>query len=157
MTYHLREMTLDDIEFFVETRNECSKWLHNESKYTVEQSKEWFQTTKPKFFIIEHNSERIGYFRTSWWNLDHKFVSIGADINVAFRGQGHAVEVYKLFISQLYMDYGINTFFLEVLSHNHVAMKLYEKLGFLPYGARHHDTRNGIEVDSISMFYRKET
>jgi len=150
-------MVKSDIPFFLNIRNECCGFLHTDTQYTLEQSIDWFEANDPKFYIIYFDDTRIGYFRTSFWDVENKFMSLGADLHKDFRGKGYAKKAYKAFMESANKTTGIDCFFLEVLSHNEVAMKLYESLGFVIFGKRPHDLRNGKLVDSISMVYRMET
>lgn len=81
-------------------------------------------------------------------------MSVGADLNSKYRGLGYAKEAYPKFMKQMNIQHGVNLFFLEVLSHNIVAKTLYDKLGFVVFGKREHDIRNGQLIESISMVYR---
>jgi len=147
-------MTIEDIDFFLEIRNECCSMLHNDVQFNIEQSKKWFMTSKPKFYIIIYDNKDIGYFRTSFWNIEQKFMSIGADIHKKYRGNGYMADVYKKFINEMYTQFNIDMFFLEVLSHNNIAKHLYEKIGFVVFSSRPHSIRNKKEIESISMVYK---
>lgn len=149
-----RPMSREDIPFFNETRNECKEFLHTDKAFTIEQSYDWFDKTNPSFYMIIKNNTPVGYFRTSYTNKEHKFMSVGADLNSKYRGLGYAKEAYPKFMKQMNIQHGVNLFFLEVLSHNIVAKTLYDKLGFVVFGKREHDIRNGQLIESISMVYR---
>jgi len=152
--YKFRNMAAYDLSFFNEVRNECRFWLHDPTEYSLEQCQKWFNTMIPQFYIVERNGERIGYFRTSNWNREHHLVSIGADFHKDYRGKGYARPAYRAFMEKLLAEFAINTFFLEVLSHNVVARHLYERLGFVEFSSREHRTIDGVVIYSISMFRR---
>lgn len=133
-------MTVNDISFFNEVRNECSNFLHNKSKYTLEQSYQWFLKkgeTDP-FFIYEIEGIKIGYFRTSNWTKNSCYV--GMDIHKDFRGKGFAKLAYNIFFEYIKNNYlDIKELKLEVLKSNNIAYRLYKKIGFseikrYPYG-----------------------
>ena len=127
MSITIRELTADDLSFLVEVRNECKNFLHNATEFSLEECKEWFKKTSPKFYVIENEGIRIGYFRTSEWQQDSCWV--GGDLHKDYRGKGLMKSAYfKLF--QLLKDMNVNTVFLSVLSFNEVAFNLYKKLGF---------------------------
>jgi len=127
MSVTIRELTADDLSFLVEVRNECKNFLHNATEFSLEECKEWFQKTSPKFYVIENEGIRIGYFRTSEWQQDSCWV--GGDLHKDYRGKGLMKSAYfKLF--QLLKDMNVNTVFLSVLSFNEVAFNLYKKIGF---------------------------
>ena len=127
--YQFRRMELKDIPFFNSVRNESCSYLHDSSKYTIEESKEWFFKNTPVFFIVSHDGNDIGYFRTSNWGKNS--VYIGMDISYNMRGKGHAQMSYPLFIQFLEDTYGIDQFYLRVLISNERAQHIYRKVGFV--------------------------
>ena len=115
----LRKLTVDDLNFLIEVRNDEStrKFLENDSEFTSDECKSWFESNNPLWFIIEVNGESVGYIRT---NGDE----VGCDIHPNFRRKGYAKEAYKIYLSDKnYAD-------LWVFEDN-FAKKLYEDLGFL--------------------------
>ena len=76
----IRRMTKKDIPFFNCLRNDCSSFLHDQSKYSLDESLKWFEREHPKFFILEFSGDKIGYFRTS---IEDARFFIGLDIQVA--------------------------------------------------------------------------
>ena len=122
----LRPLTENDLEFLLEVRNDDStlQFLENNSKFTLEESKKWFNTTKPDWYIIEVFDHPIaysvGYIRT---NGDE----VGADIHPNFRRKGYARMAYELYLEN--KDYAS----LWVFEDN-FAKNLYEKLGFISNG-----------------------
>ena len=118
----LRPLTENDLEFLLEVRNDGStlQFLENNSKFTLEESKKWFNTTKPDWLIIEVNRFPVGYIRT---NGDE----VGADIHPDFRRKGYARMAYELYLED--KDYAS----LWVFEDN-FAKNLYEKLGFISNG-----------------------
>lgn len=127
--YSIRKMSLKDILFYNNIRNECREFLHNHTRYSLGESKRWFNETSPLFFILIYREEKIGYFRTSEWQ-DDKSVFVGMDLHSDFRGLNHAQKSYPLFLNYLKERYGINRFYLRVLKNNNRAKHLYNKIGF---------------------------
>lgn len=127
LTISIRDLEENDLMFLVETRNECRFFLHNASEFSLENCKEWFQKTNPKFFIIENEGTPIGYFRTSDWTSNSCW--IGGDLHKDYRGKGLIkTAYYKLF--EYLKSINIKIIYLSVLSFNEVAHGLYKKLGF---------------------------
>ena len=124
----IREMVKDDLLFFNEVRNNSIGFLHDNTKYSLEDNINWFEKNKPIFFIVEVNNEPIGYFRTSNWTKYTLY--IGMDIHPSYRGLGYANKAYKLFINILGEKYKIIKIYLEVLNTNKRAINIYNKLGF---------------------------
>ena len=122
----LRPLDLNDLEFLLEVRNDNStlQFLENDSKFTLEESKSWFENTQPKWYIIEvfeyPVAYSVGYIRT---NGDE----VGCDIHPNFRRKGYARMAYKLYLKD--KDYAS----LWVFEDN-FAKNLYEELGFKANG-----------------------
>jgi RimJ/RimL family protein N-acetyltransferase len=125
-----REMCADDLEFFIAIRNECADFLDDNTRFTINQCREWFRKSKPKFYILTHNNNDVGYFRTSSWNEDESSVFIGCDIHRTYRGMGIAKLAYPKFMNFMLESFGFKTFILYVLEFNVRAISLYEKVGF---------------------------
>jgi len=145
------EMTLKDIPFFLEIRNNSKEFLHNNSEFTIVEAQEWFKESRPKFFIIKLGCKKIGYFRTSNWDLDNKTMYLGCDVHPDFRGHSLGFKSYVEFIKDLNKCYDLNNIKLEVLSNNVRAINLYNKLGFKNIGVSQKIKRDNIEIDSIIM------
>ena len=127
----VRLMKRQDIPFFNGVRNECSKFLHDNSTHTLSEAKKWFiaKGDKDPFFIYELGGELIGYFRTSNWGDDNCY--IGMDMHKDYRGKKLAIDAYHEFMQYLTENYNIMIFKLEVLRYtNYRAYNLYKKLGF---------------------------
>lgn len=145
-----REMQISDLDNFLKIRNECKEFLHDDRVFNIEEAKNWYKNSNPKFFMIELNNKDIGYFRTSNWVDDS--VYIGCDIDSSFRGLGLGFLSYIKFIHKLSSQYNISKFKLEVLSSNTRAYNLYTKLGFKVVGVSENKIiRNNIEIESIIM------
>jgi len=145
-------LTLDDLPFLIEVRNECRESLHDNRLFTLAECQHWFRESKPDFRIIRYNGERIGYFRLSNYDAEERSVYLGADLHKDFRGRGLARSAYEEFVPQVMNTFAVSKVKLEVLSHNEVARALYEKLGFIEIARKKaFAVRNGGPVDSIIM------
>ena len=114
----LRSLTKEDLPFLLEVRNDYSTRnnLENNSTFTLEQCKNWFDNLKSSWYIIEVNKVSVGYLRT---NGDE----VGCDIHPDFRRKGYAKMAYELYLKdKTYAS-------LWVFSDN-FAKDLYLKLGF---------------------------
>lgn len=148
----IRPMEASDLPFFVKLRNRCVKWLHDDRRFSLTQTKKWFALLSDSYYIIELHGETAGYIRTSNWDLYNKNVYIGADIEPSYRRQGVASESLRIFINFLFTKQKFNKVSLEVLDFNTSARHLYKKLGFEIEGRRKHHVKKGKKyVDSIIM------
>jgi RimJ/RimL family protein N-acetyltransferase len=118
----LRELTLEDLSFLLEVRNDSStfEFLENNSTFTLQECENWFKTSQPKWFIIEVNHHSVGYIRT---NGDE----VGCDIHPNYRRKGYAKMAYKAYLKD--KEYAS----LWVFEDN-FAKILYENLGFIANG-----------------------
>ena len=120
----LRSLTKEDLPFLLEVRNDYSTRnnLENNSTFTLEQCKNWFDNLKSSWYIIEVNKVSVGYLRT---NGDE----VGCDIHPDFRRKGYAKMAYELYLKdKTYAS-------LWVFSDN-FAKDLYLKLDFKETGER---------------------
>jgi RimJ/RimL family protein N-acetyltransferase len=142
----------EDLPFLIAVRNECRDFLHDNREFTLAESEAWLREAKPDFHIIEHDGERIGYFRLSRHDIQGRSIYVGADLHEKFRGRGLARAAYEAFLPLLTERYGVVEARLEVLSHNDVALSLYRKLGFVEVDRQEgFAVREGRPVDSIVM------
>lgn len=158
MNITFRGMCITDLEFFNEVRNSCAeKYLHDSRKFTLEQTQQWFLHTSNVYFIIENNGVRIGYFRSSNFSEVNKNIYIGADLHEDYRGKGFGYVAYKLFINFLFDHMDLRKMSLEVIETNGIAIRLYQKLGFVEEGRKREDVkRGGLYFDSVIMSLLKK-
>ena len=115
---NLRKLLIDDLLFLLEVRNHITTRnnLENNLEFSLDECKQWFIQTKPKWYIIEVDDTKIGYLRTNG-------NEIGCDIHPNFRRKGYARQAYKLYLK----DKKYAT--LWVFDDN-FAKNLYLELGF---------------------------
>ena len=119
----LRKLTEDDLNFLIEVRNDEStrKFLENDSEFTSDECKSWFESNNPLWFIIEVNEESVGYIRT---NGDEVGFAI---YTLIFVKKGYARQAYNLYLeNKMYATLWV--------FENNFAKKLYESLGFVETG-----------------------
>lgn len=125
------EIKRADLKFINEVRNASCEYLHNPTKFTLEQTEIWYDQiysiNSHPWFIVYFCGFRIGYIRISG---DKGKLYIGMDIHPDYRGRGYSKVVYKEFINLIYKDTQIKDLWLEVLKTNPRAIHIYESLGF---------------------------
>lgn len=134
MDLNIRLMTSDDIEKVLEIRNdpETYVYLHTPKPFSLEECKKWFEINQPKWFIIEYESNLIGYLRTSNWDFENRTIWIGCDIHKNYRRKGYGFNAYIKFLNMLKKS-NWKTVKLSVLKSNSNAFSLYKKLNFEIY------------------------
>lgn len=127
----ISKLLYSDLDFLNKVRNQCAeKFLHDSRIFTLDETQKWFRLNNPDYYIIEFENSKLGYFRTSNWDLDKKTIYIGCDIEEGYRGLGYGFISYKEFIPFIFDKYQVEEILLEVLENNYVAKNLYRKLGF---------------------------
>jgi RimJ/RimL family protein N-acetyltransferase len=148
-----RNLILDDLPFLNEVRNQYAKeFLHDSRTFTLSETQVWFVQNKPDFYMILVDDKPIGYFRLSNHSVENRNIYIGADIHPDYTGKGYGYQAYKAFLPFLFQKYDLHKVSLEVLHTNHIAIGLYDKLGFIQEGIKRQEVyKNGVWVDSIIM------
>jgi len=154
----IRKITIDDLVFLNEVRNLYSEdYLHDSRRFTIDETINWYKKTNPDYYIILLNNIKIGYFRLSNYSVENKNIYVGADIAPEYKGLGLGKKSYNKFIPFLFNEYNLNKISLEVLSTNHVAISLYEKIGFKTDGVKREEVyKKGKWIDSIIMSILKK-
>lgn len=150
---NFRKLEFGDLHFLTNVRNKYAKlYLHDSRIFTLKESQDWYINTSPKFYIIEKDSEKIGYVRLSNYSSINKNIYIGIDIDDKFTGKGYGYKAYQMFIRFIFKTYELNKITLEVLHTNKQAIALYYKLGFTYEGEKREEViKNGKFVNSIIM------
>ena len=85
------------------------------------------------YFVIEVSNKVVGYMGI-WKILDEGHITNIA-IDPSYRGKRYGAELLKFVLEQM-KQIGVESFTLEVRASNEVAIKLYEKFGFITMGIR---------------------
>ena len=88
----LRPLIRTDIPNVISIRNDARtrSFLEVQKEFTLEESYNWFDVTKPWWFAIEEDNNFIGYIRTS--NKTDESIWVGMDIDVDHRRKGYALK-----------------------------------------------------------------
>jgi ribosomal protein S18 acetylase RimI-like enzyme len=123
----IRPLVLSDLNDVKIIRDQCLVFIHDNKSYSLEETIMWFLKTLPHYLSVTYENKVIGYFRLS--NITSKTCYVGMDLHPEYRGKGIALKTYNIVIDEL-TKYGIDTFYLNVLSSNTHAIRLYEYIGF---------------------------
>ena len=136
---NLRFLTKEDLPFLLEVRNDQSTRnnLENNSFFTLEDCKIWFESLKSPWYIITNNDISVGYIRTNE-------NEIGCDIHPNHRRKGYAKMAYKKLMQNM------SNATLWVFEDN-FAKNLYYQLGFKETG----EEKNIRSRKYIKMIYEK--
>ena len=137
---NLRFLTKEDLPFLLEVRNDQSTRnnLENNSFFTLEDCKIWFESLKSPWYIITTNNDiSVGYIRTNE-------NEIGCDIHPNHRRKGYAKMAYKKLMENM------SKATLWVFEDN-FAKNLYYQLGFKETG----EEKNIRSRKYIKMIYEK--
>ena len=147
-----RKIKSGDLKFFIEIRNECADWLDDNTRFTLQECQEWFDSQNPRYYILEYSGKDVGYFRTSSWDFKNGSIFVGCDIHESFRGMGIAKLAYPKFMDYMTSQYGFEKYYLNVLEFNNRAISLYSKLGFVKCLTEYHAIQRDHEkINRIRM------
>ncbi len=145
-----------DVFLIKSIRDQHLKWLHNSTSFSLNNTRKWIDTLEIPYYIVSSNNVDIGYFRLSQYSNLNQSLYIGMDLDEKYIGKGWAFKSYCLFIPYIFKLYSLKKIYLEVLSTNERAIKLYEKLGFVTEKIKCREIyRDGIYIDSIVMLLKE--
>ncbi|WP_407424912.1 UDP-4-amino-4,6-dideoxy-N-acetyl-beta-L-altrosamine N-acetyltransferase [Treponema sp.] len=164
----LRPLALSDTDNIVKWRNSqfVKNNLFSQNDLTVEQHVNYFNNVVSKGkcyqFIIEAKigMETLDIGTTFIKNID--FDNRKGEFGIFIgeekaRGKGCAKLAIKEILQIAFNELNLNRCYLEVLSNNQTAIKLYKKVGFQIEGTLHQDyIRNEETYDVILMAILKE-
>ncbi len=162
----LRTLHMNDIPIFLEIRNDCADFLHDNRRFQLFDVLQWWKENWGAYTYAQDNalvynaidvgSKMIGYVRAK---QDHrnKTVTLGVDIHKDHRRRGYAQAAYQELFKYYFEQRKFNRIELEVIVTNPAAEALYYKLGFKPEGIRRQAVkRDDIYLDSRMMSILRE-
>lgn len=123
----IRPMVLSDLDDVKTIRDQCLSFIHDDKSYSLEETIDWFLKTLPQYLSVVYDNNVVGYFRLS--KILFNTCYVGMDLHPNYRGKGIALKTYNAVINEL-VKYKFDTFYLNVLSSNTHAIRLYEYIGF---------------------------
>lgn len=159
----LRSLEDKDIPYMLEWLTDCNVYKHfrfNGSKYTTEDAKHFIENakilaTKNQTFhyaIVDEHDEYVG--TVSLKNIDEqaKTAEYAIAIRASKQGSGIGYEASKLVLHVAFAEKRLNRVYLNVLSDNQAAIRMYRKLGFSQEGEfRDHVSIQG-EIKTLLWF-----
>jgi ribosomal protein S18 acetylase RimI-like enzyme len=145
----LKIIDKDDLVFVNNLRNHESTRhrLKNPNLISMEETYKWFEDSKPQWYIMLIDDQKVGYIRTS--SDSGETICIGCDVHPDYRRKGYAKSAYLQFMNDLYKR-GYLVIWLEVFRDNIPAFNLYKKLGYIEIGSR-----NINEKEYVLMVHRR--
>lgn len=124
-------LTFEDLEFLLEVRNKVRHNLHNNSEFSISETRNWFKNLSEQKYVICQTTlgpKNIGYFRFSLIEEDN--LQVGLDLHPLNQGKGFGTSLYLCLKNHWIIPKKIKKLSLRVLSFNKIAIKLYLKMGF---------------------------
>ena len=148
-----------DLDLLINLRNETSTWEMLKNIDLIDHSKQinWFDKLKNdpsrKYFVIENLKNLfLGVIRMDEIDYINRTIRIGCDIIKKERGKGYGSQTFDLILDYCFNYLNMNKAWLEVVTYNKSALKLYKRKGFVKEGLiRKNIYRNGKYFDSILM------
>jgi diamine N-acetyltransferase len=162
--FWIRAIERADLDFVLRVRNSPKTccFLGSFAMLSRAGQEEWFgnlMSDKTRCcFVFGRGKVRIGYVRVSEIDWVNRSMCVGGDISEEYRGKGYGKEMYKLIFDLGFEKWNMNRLWLKVMANNFVAIRLYERCGFLREGIeRAAILRDGGAVDYVRMsILRKE-
>jgi ribosomal protein S18 acetylase RimI-like enzyme len=123
----IRPLVLSDLNDVKIIRDQCLDFIHDNKSYSLDETINWYLNTLPHYLSVLYDTKLVGYFRLT--NITSNSCYVGMDLHLDYRGKGIALKTYNIVLEEL-SKYGIDTFYLKVLSNNTHAIRLYEYIGF---------------------------
>lgn len=162
----LEPLSLEDIPFLVEHRNDPSTWgnLTDSLPLKAHEQEEWIKKlgTDKMYFILQKRAPapysrqeelyKVGIGRITDIDYINRTACVGLDIYRPWRGAGYGSKYFNLLVGYCFNVLNLYRLWLLVLEDNGAAIKIYSKAGFAPEGVmRKHIFKNGTRKDYILM------
>jgi UDP-4-amino-4,6-dideoxy-N-acetyl-beta-L-altrosamine N-acetyltransferase len=160
----LREIEEEDLDLIVKWRNdpEILKWLFSYLHLSKVKQRKWYEKylddATQQTFIIEVKEEKTLIGTIGLTDIDYKNQKGELTIIIGekeYWGKGLGEESLKLLVKFAFNEMNLRKIKALVFSDNEVAIKLYEKCGFVKEGVLQEEIfKNGAFKDVILMSFR---
>ncbi|WP_282083336.1 GNAT family N-acetyltransferase [Streptomyces tendae] len=98
------------------------------------------------------DGELLGEVVLHDWEPENRSCTFRTLIGPRGRGRGVGTEATRLIVGHAFGELGLHRVQLEAYAHNHRALRVYEKVGFVREGVRREvERRDGVWVDEVLM------
>ncbi|WP_371671357.1 GNAT family N-acetyltransferase [Streptomyces sp. NBC_00289] len=125
---------------------------------TPERLRAWYgsrsaQTDRLDLAVTDRvTGELVGEVVLHEWDPDARSCTFRTLIGPRGRGRGFGTEATRLIVGYGFEELGLHRVQLEAYRHNHRALRVYEKVGFVTEGVRREtQVRDGEWVDEVLM------
>jgi len=172
-----RPVEKKDLEDIRALRNDPSTYLHltDPTQISSTMQERWFESIERagdkayfsifkvvREFPIIYAGDFLGVARFDQMDANNRSIRVGADIVPGERGKGYGTQVLNGILEYWFDHMNFHRIWLCVLETNHVAMKLYENVGFKEEGTmrkaiwRGGQYRDYIIMSILEEEYRKQ-
>ena len=155
----IRSVEESDLEQMVSLRADPTVWMNlgNIEMISLRAQKNWFEhmvsNPRARYYILcSAEINFIGIVRTDEIDYINRSIRVGGDILPEYRGQDYGTRMFQLLKKYCFDYLNMNRAWLLVLETNHVAIRLYKKVGFVEeVRQRQAIYRDGLYMDYIMM------
>ena len=148
----LRKLELKDAPLMYEwmTAKDVNKYFRfDPTKVTIKSCEEFirnsFNDENRTYAIVDINDEYVGSISLKHIDMNDKNAEFAIAIRDKYRGKGYGTKAVNELFEVAFKEIGLNKIYLNVLSDNDNAIKLYEKVGFKYEGElKKHICINGV-------------
>lgn len=135
----LRNSNMNDLNYVLEAESQASRTAFV-NKWTKDQHMKAQVSEYVDHMIIEADHEPVGYLIMNRYEDNYELMRIV----ITKSGHGYGRQAITRLIHLAFDCFNINRFWLDVRSHNHLAIKLYKSLGFVEECV----LREAVKIDS---------
>lgn len=155
---HLRKLKKEDAPLMYEwmTAPDVNKYFRfDPAKVSVTSCETFIETSfsdDNKTYAIDVEGEYAGSVSLKHINKKDMNAEFAISIRKKYRGQGLGKQVIKDILEIAFYEFGLNKVYLDVLSDNTGAIKLYEKIGFQLEGELINHIKINDEFKNLKLY-----
>jgi RimJ/RimL family protein N-acetyltransferase len=152
------ERDADDVRVILEDPDVVRFTFEPSTELTAERLRGWYgsrsaQADRLDLAVTDRaTGELVGEVVLYEWDPDARSCTFRTLIGPRGRGRGLGTEATRLIVGYGFEELGLHRIQLETYRHNHRALRVYEKVGFVVEGIRREtQVRDGAWVDEVVM------